>query len=211
MCLQAATQRLHFTQQRTSPRGFKVVCCIHITFLWLPTGTETAEELLERASSNGNGAAAKKPFDGRAFRRALGRTGRYQRNPVNDPASLALMEEHGVGYSSTGLIAQMRLNGNLWQQGVRARPAVQALQRHPLALHRLPAPSLCAYAAELVKQDSTSAAGLQGAVALLADAWQCQLPHCNAWAVLLGAGIADSSSLLHRLWVSGSRRAPIHC
>ena len=93
--------------------------------LWLPTGTETAEELLERASSNGNGAAAKKPFDGRAFRRALGRTGRYQRNPVNDPASLALMEEHGVGYSSTGLIAQMRLNGNLWQQGVRPRAAVQ--------------------------------------------------------------------------------------
>lgn len=25
------------------------------------------------------------------------------------------MEQHGVGYSSTGLIAQMRLNGNLWQ------------------------------------------------------------------------------------------------
>ena len=33
-----------------------------------------------------------------------------------------------MGYSSTGLIAQMRLNGNLWQQGVRARPAVHALQ-----------------------------------------------------------------------------------
>ena len=25
------------------------------------------------------------------------------------------MEEHGVGYSSTGLIAQMRKNGNVWQ------------------------------------------------------------------------------------------------
>jgi len=100
---------------------------------WSPApGTETAEELLQRAASSGNGsggngsggadgAAAKKPFDGRAFRRSLGKTGRYQRNPINDPASLALMEEHGVGYSSTGLIAQMRLNGNLWQQGVRAR------------------------------------------------------------------------------------------
>lgn len=27
------------------------------------------------------------------------------------------MEEHGVGYSSTGLVAQMRENGNTWKQG----------------------------------------------------------------------------------------------
>eukprot|EP00195_Chlamydomonas_chlamydogama_P006493 CAMPEP_0202901764 /NCGR_PEP_ID=MMETSP1392-20130828/14551_1 /ASSEMBLY_ACC=CAM_ASM_000868 /TAXON_ID=225041 /ORGANISM="Chlamydomonas chlamydogama, Strain SAG 11-48b" /LENGTH=393 /DNA_ID=CAMNT_0049588375 /DNA_START=310 /DNA_END=1491 /DNA_ORIENTATION=- len=27
------------------------------------------------------------------------------------------MEEHGVGYSSTGLVAQMRDNNNMWQQG----------------------------------------------------------------------------------------------
>jgi 4-hydroxy-3-methylbut-2-en-1-yl diphosphate reductase len=27
------------------------------------------------------------------------------------------MEEHGVGYSKTGLVAQMRANGNIWQQG----------------------------------------------------------------------------------------------
>lgn len=27
------------------------------------------------------------------------------------------MEEHGVGYSSTGLIARMRRNGNMWQEG----------------------------------------------------------------------------------------------
>lgn len=66
---------------------------------------EAAEELLRRASSNGasgttDGASTtgKKPFDGRAFRRSLGKTGRYQRQPRNDPASLALMEEHGVGY-----------------------------------------------------------------------------------------------------------------
>ena len=95
--------------------------------LALSPGTETAEDLLQRASSNGNDAAAKKPFDGRAFRRSLGKTGRYQRNPINDPASLALMEEHGVGYSTTGLIAQMRLNGNLWQQGVRSRTAAWVL------------------------------------------------------------------------------------
>lgn len=37
-------------------------------------------------------------FDGRAFRRSLGRTGRYQRVPRHDAASLALMEDHGVGY-----------------------------------------------------------------------------------------------------------------
>ena len=30
------------------------------------------------------------------------------------------MEEHGVGYSSTGLIARMRQNGNTWQEGVRS-------------------------------------------------------------------------------------------
>ena len=54
-------------------------------------------------------------FDGRAFRRSLGKTGRYIRNPVNDKDSLALMEAHGVGYSTTGLVAQMRENGNTWQ------------------------------------------------------------------------------------------------
>ncbi|CAL8468556.1 g8096 [Coccomyxa elongata] len=27
------------------------------------------------------------------------------------------MEEHGVGYSSTGLVARMRANGNIWQEG----------------------------------------------------------------------------------------------
>lgn len=54
--------------------------------------------------------------DGRAFRRSLNQTGRYTRKPSNDPSSLQLMEEHGVGYSSTGLVAQMRERGNVWQQ-----------------------------------------------------------------------------------------------
>lgn len=81
----------------------------------------STSQMAEAADSNGNGAViaheppAKVRFDGRAFRRGLGKTGRYQRTPVNDAASLALMEEHGVGYSSTGLIAQMRNNGNMWQ------------------------------------------------------------------------------------------------
>lgn len=80
------------------------------------TEAETAEQLLERASSSGG----KEPrIDGRAFRRSLAKTGRYVRNPANDAESLALMEEHGVGYSSMGLVAQMRKpeNNNTWKQG----------------------------------------------------------------------------------------------
>ena len=91
------------------------------------SGTESAAELLERATStsngngNGNGSSPAR-FDGRAFRRSLNKTGRYVRQPIDDAESLALMEEHGVGYSSTGLIARMRQNGNVWQEGVRHRP-----------------------------------------------------------------------------------------
>lgn len=66
-----------------------------------PPLAETAEELLLRASSKGD------RFDGRAFRRSLGKSGKYVRNPVNDEASLAQMEADGTGYSSTGLIAQV--------------------------------------------------------------------------------------------------------
>ena len=85
-------------------------------------GTESAQELLERAAESsgadlGNGGGPVR-FDGRAFRRGLNKTGRYVRQPSNDKESLALMEEHGVGYSSTGLIARMRQNGNTWQEGV---------------------------------------------------------------------------------------------
>ena len=54
-------------------------------------------------------------LDGKAFRRALGKNGKYIRTPKNDPDSLALMDTHGVGYSTTGLVAQMRANGNRWQ------------------------------------------------------------------------------------------------
>ena len=104
--------------------------CSFLTFLLPPlmiarcnaAGTESAQELLERAAESsganlGNGDAPIR-FDGRAFRRALNKTGRYVRQPSNDKESLALMEEHGVGYSSTGLIARMRQNGNTWQEGV---------------------------------------------------------------------------------------------
>jgi 4-hydroxy-3-methylbut-2-enyl diphosphate reductase len=54
--------------------------------------------------------------DGRAVRRSLNQTGRYVRQPTNDPSSQQKMEEDGVGYSSTGLVAQMREQGNLWTE-----------------------------------------------------------------------------------------------
>ena len=56
-------------------------------------------------------------FDARAFRRSLNQTGRYTRKPTNDTESLELMEEHGVGYSTSGLVAQMKEEGNVWKQG----------------------------------------------------------------------------------------------
>jgi 4-hydroxy-3-methylbut-2-enyl diphosphate reductase len=56
-------------------------------------------------------------LDGRSIRRSLNQTGRYTRQPNNNAESQQLMEEHGVGYSATGLVAQMREQGNVWQQG----------------------------------------------------------------------------------------------
>lgn len=55
--------------------------------------------------------------DGRALRRSLNQTGRYVRQPTNDPVSQERMDEHGVGYSTSGLVAQMRTQGNIWKQG----------------------------------------------------------------------------------------------
>ncbi len=55
--------------------------------------------------------------DGRTLRRSLAQTGRYVRQPKNDPASQLKMDEHGVGYSTSGLVAQMRTQGNLWKEG----------------------------------------------------------------------------------------------
>ncbi|KAG2485361.1 hypothetical protein HYH03_015854 [Edaphochlamys debaryana] len=55
--------------------------------------------------------------DGRTLRRSLNQTGRYVRQPTNDPVSQSKMDEHGVGYSTSGLVAQMRTQGNLWKEG----------------------------------------------------------------------------------------------
>uniref|UniRef100_A0A7S3C8K7 4-hydroxy-3-methylbut-2-enyl diphosphate reductase n=1 Tax=Chloropicon roscoffensis TaxID=1461544 RepID=A0A7S3C8K7_9CHLO len=50
-------------------------------------------------------------FDARAFRRSLNKTGRYVRKPTHDEESKKRMDEHGVGYSTSGLVAMMRDNG----------------------------------------------------------------------------------------------------
>eukprot|EP00879_Flechtneria_rotunda_P000844 GHRR01000969.1.p1 GENE.GHRR01000969.1~~GHRR01000969.1.p1 ORF type:complete len:499 (+),score=118.27 GHRR01000969.1:88-1497(+) len=62
-------------------------------------------------------AAETERIDGRAIRRSLNKTGRYVRSPKKDEKSQELMDQHGVGYSASGLVAQMRENGNEWQQG----------------------------------------------------------------------------------------------
>jgi 4-hydroxy-3-methylbut-2-enyl diphosphate reductase len=76
--------------------------------------SSAAKEALEAAADRTPTPAA---FDARAFRRSLNATGRYTRKPSNDPESLNLMEEHGVGYSTTGLVAQIRETGYAWKQG----------------------------------------------------------------------------------------------
>ncbi len=80
---------------------------------------KASEDLLNRASSSG--AAEPAPFNAKAFRRSLNSTGRYTRQPTNDKESLALMDEHGVGYSMRGLVAQMKDAGGMWKQVCRAR------------------------------------------------------------------------------------------
>mmetsp|Transcript_5560 Transcript_5560/g.20250 ORF Transcript_5560/g.20250 Transcript_5560/m.20250 type:complete len:454 (-) Transcript_5560:139-1500(-) len=60
---------------------------------------------------------AEEGFDARAFRRSLNSSGRYIRRTTNDEDSVSLMDEHGVGYSRSGLVAQMREEGNLYKRG----------------------------------------------------------------------------------------------
>eukprot|EP00798_Chlamydomonas_sp_ICE-L_P015961 gene15961-22093_t len=69
--------------------------------------------VVAKAISKGAEVAA----EGRSIRRSLNTTGRYTRKPVDDPKVQELMEEHGVGYSASGLVAQMRDNNMMWQQG----------------------------------------------------------------------------------------------
>jgi len=95
----------------TSRAGrFSGVCC----------KATSAEEMLLRASSK----AQQPDFDARAFRRQLNKTGRYVRQPRNDKDSQDKMDSDGVGYSYTGLVARMRMNGNTFTHaGVTVRLA----------------------------------------------------------------------------------------
>jgi hypothetical protein len=94
--------------------------CIHYIHCFLGSHAvdteevQASEELLDRAATSG--ANAPEAFNAKAFRRSLNKTGRYTRQPTNDKESLALMDDHGVGYSLRGLVAQMKDNGGVWQQ-----------------------------------------------------------------------------------------------
>ncbi len=47
-------------------------------------------------------------FDPREYRRKLGQSDRYTRKFLNDPEAKNRMEEEGIGYSMSGLVAQMK-------------------------------------------------------------------------------------------------------
>ena len=47
-------------------------------------------------------------FDPREYRRKLGKSDRYTRKFLNDPEAKNRMEEEGIGYSMSGLVAQMK-------------------------------------------------------------------------------------------------------
>ncbi|EFJ51887.1 4-hydroxy-3-methylbut-2-enyl diphosphate reductase chloroplast precursor [Volvox carteri f. nagariensis] len=78
---------------------------------------QASRALVPVVQSVAAGATEAAKVDGRALRRSLNQTGRYVRQPTNDPVSQQLMDEHGVGYSTNGLVAQMRNDGNIWKQG----------------------------------------------------------------------------------------------
>jgi 4-hydroxy-3-methylbut-2-enyl diphosphate reductase len=79
------------------------------------------ERPTESSSSSSSSTAStegekKEKFDARAFRRSLNKTGRYVRKPTHDKDSKNLMDDHGVGYSSSGIVARMRDSGDFKYQ-----------------------------------------------------------------------------------------------
>merc|ERR1712176_1281498 len=85
-------------------------------------GTTRRQTNLSSSSSSSSSSSfveenKKEKCDARAFRRSLNKTGRYVRKPTHDKDSKDLMDEHGVGYSSTGIVALMRDNGYTHQIG----------------------------------------------------------------------------------------------
>lgn len=81
------------------------------------TQRSVAAEVAEVEAEAKGAVEKKEKFDARAFRRSLNKTGRYVRKPTHDKDSKDLMDEHGVGYSSTGIVALMRDNGYTHQIG----------------------------------------------------------------------------------------------
>merc|ERR1712176_16244 len=79
-------------------------------------GTTRRQTNLSSSSSSSSSSSfveenKKEKFDARAFRRSLNKTGRYVRKPTHDKDSKNLMDEHGVGYSSSGIVARMGDSG----------------------------------------------------------------------------------------------------
>lgn len=69
-----------------------------------------------RRSDAADSAASRLAAAARTFRRELSRSETYTKRLVNDPPALEAMERHGVGYSSTGLIARMRVEAEARKQ-----------------------------------------------------------------------------------------------
>lgn len=78
---------------------------------------QSASQVLESAAQKPAGsreAGIQKALEARSFRRSLGKSGQYTKKLTNDPESLQRMDEHGVGYSRGGLVAQMREREGRW-------------------------------------------------------------------------------------------------
>ena len=69
-----------------------------------------------RAMASG-GETTERAFDPREYRRQLGKSDQYTRKFLNDPEAKKTMEDEGIGYSMTGLVAQMKENNFVHVEG----------------------------------------------------------------------------------------------
>jgi hypothetical protein len=90
---------------------------------------EDVKAVLEEASSSNRQAAR----EARAFRRGLNQQPTYTRRTKNDKESLARMEDDGVGYSTSGLVAQVLHIADAPSRLIYSRPSsTQAVGSHVL-------------------------------------------------------------------------------
>jgi 4-hydroxy-3-methylbut-2-en-1-yl diphosphate reductase len=67
--------------------------------------------LIVRGTSESEQQQASEGFDPREYRRQLGKSNQYTRKFLNDPEAKKSMEDEGIGYSLTGLVAKMKSSG----------------------------------------------------------------------------------------------------